>query len=218
VAPAANPYDDQFNSSRLGPQWHWVRESPGYWSLTAHPGYLRIITEAKEILVALGEDTAPILLQRAPAGDFEISTYVRMAPTQDFQQGGLLLYGDDHNYVRETFIYTDSSPVAGPQIEMTEMVADVFSDHWSPLPPGPQAPGYYLQIDKRGGTYTGYASKDGVHWRRVATLSYPQLRPAQIGLSAFSYDDVPHIPADFYFFQEGGLSKGTSGPLPARRV
>jgi hypothetical protein len=187
-----------------------VRESPGYWSLTAHPGYLRIITEAKWI--GPGDDTAPILLERAPVGDFEISTYVRMVPTQDFQSGGLFIYSNDDNNVRLLYVYADKV-VAGPQFELSEVAAGVFSEQLSPLPPGPQAPGYYLQIDRRGGTYTGYASKDGAHWRRVATLSYPQLHPAQIGLSAFSYDDVPQIPADFDFSQERGLSAGASGPV-----
>src|SRR5262245_49514763 len=138
LAPRSSSFDDNFNSPTLNPKWSWVRESPGNWSLTARPGYLHIATEGKD--VQSGADTAPLLLQNAPTGDFEISTYVQMKPTADYQQGGIIMYGDDANYIRLTYLFFSTGPV----FEFGPEVNGGFTSTKGPLPAGPLAPGYFL--------------------------------------------------------------------------
>lgn len=57
----SSPFDDEFNSPTLNAKWHWIREDPTHWSLSASPGYLRIITQRKDIW--RDNNSAPLLLQ-----------------------------------------------------------------------------------------------------------------------------------------------------------
>jgi hypothetical protein len=81
-APATNPFDDQFNAPTLNGKWKGllgqppkVLGQPPKLSLTAHRGYLRLNTE-------IGKDmggqvaSASLLVQKAPTGNYEITTYV----------------------------------------------------------------------------------------------------------------------------------------------
>jgi hypothetical protein len=84
------------------------------------------------------------------------------------------------------------------------------------VPASPRAPGYFLQLDKKGTTYTGYESMDGKHWQKVA--KYPTCPSAPTGIGVFATNGgtskAPPIPADFDFIQERTLTAGASGPLP----
>ena len=35
---------DNFDGEPLNTRWSWVRENPTYWSLTANPGFIRLVT------------------------------------------------------------------------------------------------------------------------------------------------------------------------------
>ncbi|MGD8968762.1 MAG: hypothetical protein PVI07_14750, partial [Anaerolineae bacterium] len=43
--PSGCTWSDDFSSLSLGPTWSWVREDPTHWSLTQHPGFLRMTTQ-----------------------------------------------------------------------------------------------------------------------------------------------------------------------------
>lgn len=156
-ASATSPYDDEFNSSTLDPKWTWIRETPTHWSLTANPGYLRIVTQRKDIFEAT--NTAPVLLQTSPAGDFEISTKLTMSPTVNYQQAGLVIYGDDDNYVRLTYGYWD-----GLRFEFGKEINAVMNSHWAGAPTGNT---FYLKIVKLGNNYIGYYSQDNSSWVKI---------------------------------------------------
>src|SRR5579883_2531474 len=101
TALANAPYDDEFNSSTLDPKWSWVRESPANWSLSAVPGSMQMNTQGD---IYGTSNTAPVLLQTAPTGDYQVTTHVTANPSfsAKYEQAGLVLYGDDGNYVRLT--------------------------------------------------------------------------------------------------------------------
>ncbi|HEY3477189.1 MAG TPA: hypothetical protein VGK56_21415, partial [Anaerolineales bacterium] len=125
-------FDDNFNSPTLHPFWYWYKEDPSYWSLTASPGYLRILTQSKDIRGS--ENSAPLLLQSLQSfsgDDFDIQTRIVIKPTTNFQQGGLVIYSDYDNYVRLTYAYID-----GPQFEFIKEVAGDPQPIQSAAPPG----------------------------------------------------------------------------------
>ncbi len=45
VGTASADFSDEFNSTVLDPRWRLQGEDPTHWSLTARPGFLRIITQ-----------------------------------------------------------------------------------------------------------------------------------------------------------------------------
>ena len=74
AAPLAtsDPYDDDFSSTNLRSTWYWVREKPTHWSLSANPGYMRIITTRTDLYE--DDNSAPVLLQAFSGDSFEIQT------------------------------------------------------------------------------------------------------------------------------------------------
>ena len=186
-------YDDDFNSSTLNSKWHWIRETPTHWSLTTSPGYLRIITQRKDIWQS--HNSAPLLLQPAPMGDFDIITKVTMSPTANYQQGGLVMYENDDNYIRLTYAY-----ISGRKFEFGKEVGGVFQKFQVPAPTDDS---FYLRIVKSGQDFLGYYRQSGGDWVLIGEHSNVNISVSQIGLSAFNAQYVTHIeiPADFDFFR-----------------
>jgi hypothetical protein len=89
----------------LDSRWSWVREDPSRWSLTAHPGFLRLTTRQGELWPANN-----LLVQNAPGGDYEIQSRVIFTPTQNYQIAGLLAYQDDNNLLTLGRAFCDTPP------------------------------------------------------------------------------------------------------------
>jgi beta-glucosidase len=91
---------DEFNSGAPGKQWSWVRENPANWSLSKKAGSM-VITSAKGDLQAANNNAENILLQSAN-NDWTIESRLVFSrkPSGFSQNGGLLVYQDDDNYVK----------------------------------------------------------------------------------------------------------------------
>ena len=54
-----------------------------------------------------GPNTNPnILLQKAPSGPFTMETRLTFNPNENYEQAGLLVYGDDANYVKANMVFS----------------------------------------------------------------------------------------------------------------
>lgn len=181
---------DDFDDSSLNDRWTWVRQDPTHWSLTDHPGFMRIITQPEGIWSTLNEQHN-LLLTSAPLGDFSITTRVTFTPTQNYHQAGLLVYQDDDNYIKLHRAYDDGN-----------WVGFVLEAAGTPFAEGVQVSetDVYLRISKGGSTYIGEYSVDGIDWIQVAQYT-GTLTDLQVGLGV-NHDNVSNleIPADFDFF------------------
>lgn len=183
VMPGAS---DEFNASALGGQWSWVRQpAVGTYQLTGNS--FRFNTQAGDLFV--DSNNASVLIEPAPTGDYMVETRVTLnipasGCCQNYVQAGLVIYGDDDNYIRlDNVSFNDT--------RQTE-----FAKELSPVPSGyPRygstwigTPGdsTWLRIVKRspGGveTYTGYTSNDGVVWTRGGAWAHTLGSTAKIGL------------------------------------
>jgi ribosomal protein L37E len=142
VANAVNHYDGQFSSPHLDPTWHWIHGKPSYVSLTVRPGWLRIYTESGKDLFGSKTDGS-LLLEKAPTGDYEISTYVQMSPSHDSQQAGIVMYGNDGNFCKVVYVQHRSNT-----IELGCQGNGLFDFRFQRVTPPANIPGYYLQLDK----------------------------------------------------------------------
>jgi beta-xylosidase len=195
LMPVAEPtllFRDDFDGA-LAAGWRWLRQDPTHWNLTDIPGYLRIVTQPKDIW--RDNNSAPLLLQTFSADTFEIRTRIVMMPSANYHQGGLVIYGDDDNYVRFTFGY-----FSGRKFEFAK---EIDGDFQSIQVPAPIANSFHLRLRKDGQDYTDYYSQDGKHWVNVGQHSNVNITPSEIGLSAFNAEWVTliEIPADFDYFQ-----------------
>ena len=176
---------DEFNGS-LGTQWSWIREpAAGTFEVTAET--FNMDTQAADLHE--NSNNASVLVEAAPNGNYVVETRVRIdLPAEgccfNFVQAGLVIYGDDDNYLKlvEVSIW---------ETRQTEFAKELF-----PVPAGyprygntvVSAPGdwVYLRIVKRTHAgeehYTAYTSLDGVNWNRGGTWTHELGSDAQIGL------------------------------------
>ena len=192
-----NPFADDFSSQTLDPRWHWYKEDPTHWSLSAAPGFLRITTQQKDISGT--ENTAPLLLQSLSpfaSQDFNLQTRVTISSAANSQQGGLIVYGDYDNYVKLTYGYLD-----GLTFDFTKEVDGMQQAIRMPAPKDVNP--FYLRIVKLAKNYYAYYSANGTHWNLIATHPNVNITALEGGLLAFNGADgtSTEIPADFDFFR-----------------
>lgn len=184
-----------FAASSIDPPWSWLNEDPTHWSLTARPGFLRIITQPQ----------APannLLLMNIPQGDIEMRTLLSFSPTENIQRAGLIIYNSEGNSLALYHAYCDFGPPGCPGdgifFDYAKDGSLVGSNYAST---SPLAADMYLRIVQDGGDYTAYVSTTGREWTMIGTHT-PAWEPLQVGLTA---DNVTccsntEIPADFDFF------------------
>ncbi|MFL6160730.1 MAG: family 43 glycosylhydrolase [Jatrophihabitantaceae bacterium] len=178
---------DNFTGDSLSARWSWIRQ-PDPASYSVSGGNLSWQTQNAD-LHPPATPLASVLSEPAPRGDYVVETKVSVdVPTSgccwNYVQGGLLVYGDDGNYVK----------LASVSIWNTRQTE--FGKQQSPQPAGyptygntvvgPVGDWTYLRIvhRARGGVdyYTAYTSLDGRHWDKGGTWTH-QLGSAQrIGL------------------------------------
>ena len=74
----------------------------------AHPGLLRIPADTGDLWASLN-NTRNSLFRNLPANWTSIRLKLSFAPTQNYQQAGLLAYQDDDNYVQICRIYENGN-------------------------------------------------------------------------------------------------------------
>ncbi len=192
-----NSFTDDFSSLTLNPRWHWSREDPTHWSLTAVPGSLRITTQSKDISGT--GNTAPLLLQSLSAfasQDFNLQTRVTLTAAANSQQGGLIVYGDDDNYIKLTYGYLN-----GLTFDFTKEVAGTPQSIRMPAPKDVNT--FYLRISKLGKNYYAYYSANLTDWTLIGTHASVNISAPDVGLAAFNGTGgtSTEIPADFDYFK-----------------
>ncbi|MBN2863590.1 MAG: glycoside hydrolase family 3 C-terminal domain-containing protein [Bacteroidales bacterium] len=190
---------DEFKSASLGNQWSWVRENPANWSLTKKPGSLVITAETGEIISG-NNNAANILLQDANT-DWTIESRVVFSrrPSGFSQNGGLLAYQDDDNFVKLVyraggggrrgmggFGGPGGSGVSGVQPGAMELLiekdgyqssvatlnmADIIKDNNTLI----------LKFEKKGNIYSAFCSSDGKKFTIIGSAEIP-LRDVRAGI------------------------------------
>lgn len=95
---------DGFGRSSLSSRWSWIREpAAGTYGVTGGNFWMRV--QSADLFV--DSDTASVLVEKAPRGNFMVETRVRMdVPAEgccfNYVQAGLVVYEDDDNYVKLT--------------------------------------------------------------------------------------------------------------------
>jgi hypothetical protein len=187
VAASSTGWMESFNSASLSSDWWWVRENPVNWILSN--GFLRVTGDLGSLYGEL-DNATNLLLRDVSAGDFEVETYVEFEPRDDFQMAGLLIYGDDSNFmllgpahcgicggIKVFFEYEENGQVmsSGQGLDF------------------PQQGYAYLKVTRQGSTYTGYYSANGNTWVQVAQYNNVNIHPRGVGI-ATTGSTVPNPP------------------------
>ncbi len=214
---------DGFSGRTLDSRWSWAEGRVG--DATVSGGLLRWQVEHTDLY--MDSNTASVLVRDAPAKDYVVETKVRLSGLPDegccynFTQAGLVLYGDDDNFVKLT------------SASIWETRQTEFAKELNPVPAGwsrygntvvgpPGKDWTYLRIvvehlkgvERReaGGDnerYTAYTSQDGRAWVRGGVWTH-SLGDERIGLVAMGATDQVTAPitAEFDYVRVSTLKKG----------
>jgi len=208
------PGADEFDGSSLDAcRWDTVvRPDPAATRVTG--GNLEIDTSRGDIFG--GDNSAPrnFILQTPPAGDWTLDTKIDgSAFGEAYQQGGLIAYTDDGDYVKLDHV-TNNQPgqPVSRRIELRSEIGDVVRD---PQPEIGASQGvWWLRLSKQGTTFRGYASADGVAWTEVGTVANTAVGSAKVGLYAFGVGQTVSKTAKFDFFHPTwGQAADTTPPV-----
>jgi arabinan endo-1,5-alpha-L-arabinosidase len=191
VGRRLDAYSDEFRGTALKPRWRWVRK-PSAATYAVHDDRFHFDTQPGDLYV--DSNTASVLTERAPSGDYLVQTKVELdVPAEscchNYVQAGLVVYGSDDSFVklahasiwetRQTEWATEvpTAPAAYPRYGNTVV--------------GPPADQTWLRIVKRGDRYRAYTSQDGQHWVRGGvwvnnTIDQPRIGLVSMGGAGFT--------------------------------
>lgn len=178
---------DEFDGSTLDSGWSWVRERPPD-SYSVADGVLSLPTESADLHE--NQNSASVLHRPLPEGNWLVETRMRIdLPAEgccfNFAQAGLVVYGDDDNYLKLVHVsiwetrQTEWAKEVGP-------VAPGFPRYGNTVVSAP-AEWTWLRIarwerdDKAH--YQAYVSQDGASWTRGGVWTH-ELDEPSIGLVA----------------------------------
>jgi alpha-glucuronidase len=185
---AKQPSGDEFNSSTLGSQWQWVRESPADWSLTSNPHSLTITPKTGDLTTTT--NTAQNVLLQPALGDWTQTTKITFnhRPNAATQQGGIIAYQDDDNYLKFDLEATSPTNIQFNTSLEDTLVGVPVNQTLNTLNANSILPAnntIWLRMTKNGVHYSTSYSVDGVTWVPVWTTG-ATLTNLRIGLLAFN--------------------------------
>jgi arabinan endo-1,5-alpha-L-arabinosidase len=195
-----DPYpalSDEFNDTALSGQWTWVRP-PATGTYGEAGGVFRFDTQAADLFES--SNNASVLTEATPLGNYVVETKFRLnLPAEgccfNYVQAGLVIYGDDDNYVKLTHVSIWNTRQTEFAKEVGPVVPQGYPRYGNTVV-GPPNEWTWLRIVKReagegktpGGLYggqelyTAYTSRDGVSWVRGGTWTHHLGDGARIGL------------------------------------
>jgi alpha-glucuronidase len=186
---------DEFDSPVLKPAWSWLREDSGNWSLSDEggdsTGFMTINAQTGDLQA--GTNTAKNVLLQDVVGDWFAETKVVFSRplSANNEQGGIIAYGDDNNYVKLGWEMSNAAaPINKLRVivlrEQNNAATTAFqitgSDAQKIVGEGGAI---WFRLVKNGNNYTSYYSGDGVVYRFIGTTTL-NYSVSKAGLYAFN--------------------------------
>ncbi|MEW1587773.1 ThuA domain-containing protein [Micromonospora vinacea] len=187
---------DDFNGNSLDKaRWTSVIRENQLYSLSG--GALRLPTGVGDLYGARN-DATNLVLQAAPTGAWEMTTKVTLPVTANYQQAGLLVYGDDDNYAKVDLLYNGSR-----RVEFIRETAATPRNEAADATAAPAGDTVYLRITSDGTNLTASASGDGQTFTPVGrSAALAGITNPRIGVFALNGGtEAPVVDAAFDSFQ-----------------
>jgi len=160
AAPAAPARDDFAPGQPLARYWNTLREPAGREiSLDDRPGWLRLHAQPRTLET---NERQALLARRLEARDFQATTCMDFAPTNDWQFAGLICYYSHTSYfwLRVTRHTQDGKVVEliRRHGERSTVEGRISADNWQIC---------HLRVQAFNDRYQFMASADAVHWIEV---------------------------------------------------
>ncbi|WP_433529929.1 ThuA domain-containing protein [Micromonospora sp. CA-263727] len=186
---------DDFTGNTLDrDRWGVVRENQ---LLSVSGGALRLPTSVGD-LYGNRNDATNLVLQPAPSGAWQATTKVTLPVTANYQQAGLLVYGDDDNYAKLDLLYNGSR-----RVEFIRESAGTPRNEGADSAAAPTGDTVHLRLASDGTSLTAAMSADGQNFTPVGRSAVlAGITNPRIGLFALNGGtDAPIVEAAFDWFQ-----------------
>nr|WP_239160435.1 ThuA domain-containing protein [Virgisporangium ochraceum] len=171
-----------------------VRESQTY---AVRDGNLVLPTGVGD-LYGTRNDATNLVLQPTPEGPWQATTKVSLAVAVNYQQAGLLLYGDDDNYAKLDLLFSGSA-----RVEFIRETAATPRNDAADATAAPSGESVYLRLTSDGTNVTASMSGDGQTFTPIGrSAALAGITNPKIGLFALQGGGTaPVIDAAFDWFQ-----------------
>jgi cytochrome c len=207
---------DEFDGTSLDKcRWNAIlREDPAAYRVQG--GSLHIDVPNGDIYTTPNSNPTNFILQDAPSGDWTMETKVDGSLlNEQYQQGGLIVYGDDDNYLKFDFV-VDNSPgsAVSRRIELRSEIASVIQNP-QPGPTGLTSAVWYLRLAKVGDVYTASYSADGQTWTALESLTNAAVGATpKVGLFSLSGAQTASKTVSFDYFRLSTEQQGEDETAP----
>lgn len=215
---------DDFSGDALDSKWSWVRENDANWELSdgaltisTETGDLQAVRNNQGVLQSDTNDAKNILLQAEPDGDWMIETKVAFsALNATNQQAGLIVYGDDNNYIKVALEFvTQPNAINSTNLrfvgayEANQTFTELDYSRIDIRPAFDEAEYVWFRITRENGTYKLYAAlDDSTQFRHLGTYTpAAPLADAKVGLLAMNRAGTASIDASFDYFAVTSLGQ-----------
>ncbi|WP_322786261.1 ThuA domain-containing protein [Catelliglobosispora koreensis] len=187
---------DQFNGSALDRE-RWptiVRENQTF---SVSGGSLLLPTAVGDLYGARN-DATNLVLQPTPGAAWQATTKVTLATTENYQQAGLLIYGDDENYAKVDVLFSGQR-----RVEFIRETAGMPRNEAADSTTAPAGDTIYLRLTSDGTNLTAAFSSDGQTFTAVGRPALLEgIVNPKVGLFALNGGTVaPVVNAAFDWFQ-----------------
>jgi beta-glucosidase len=155
---------DNFMADTLKKQWSWIRENKEHWSLTESPRYLTITAEKGDVKGS-ANDAENLLLQSANS-DWVAESRIEFSkrPSKTDQQGGIIAYQDDDNFIKLVYDFSSKGFMGGD--EYIELLVENQGAQYSAANINTHglmadSPTIVFRLEKKGSKYKAWYVIDG---------------------------------------------------------
>jgi cytochrome c len=150
---------DEFDGTSLNLcRWSQiVRHEPDGYSVA--DGRLTLPAAHGDFFANGANNNPNILLQPAPAGEWTAQTRMTFNPNENYEQAGIVVYGDDANYVKADYVHAN-----GRGLEFLREVNDVASGFGGFVGIGDRPTTVDLRVTSDGTTLRAYYRFEGGPW------------------------------------------------------
>lgn len=210
-------YRDDFNGTALDASWSVLRPDATDGGVVVGNGVVTLPTGAGDIYQTTNTATN-LVMRTAPSGAFTVTAKINHHGNERYQQAGIMIYGDDDNYVKLDRTATNASGSTNTEFfefiqEQAATARNQTADHTATIASDFPSD-YYLQIAWDGTNLTGAYSTDGTAWTSVGRASTAMPTNPKVAFFALSNGATTVVKPTFdYITIDPSCTGGNQNPV-----